>query len=138
MDNLSEEFIDSIITNLKILSIVQINEKLCIHKGHLQIDRDTGLQSIKRWFYRDSRDLVLNFIKELIRNINYLFTKVKSLEKDEQKWIITRILTEMDNIENGLNNLKTTYSIDPVTIVNIENIAIKIKEYSARGKKLIN
>ena len=138
MDNLSEEFIDSIITNLKILSIVQINEKLCIHKGHLQIDRDTGLQSIKRWFYRDSRDLILNFIKELIRNINYLFTKVKSLEKDEQKWIITRILSEMDNIENGLNNLKTTYSIDPVTIVNIENITIKIKEYSARGKKLIN
>ena len=138
MDNLSEEFIDSIITNLKILSIVQINEKLCIHKGHLQIDRDTGLQFIKRWFYRDSRDLVLNFIKELIRNINYLFTKVKSLEKDEQKWIITRILSEMDNIENGLNNLKTTYSIDPVTIVNIENITIKIKEYSARGKKLIN
>ena len=138
MDNLSEEFIDSIITNLKILSIVQINEKLCIHKGHLQIDRDTGLQSIKRWFYRDSRDLILNFIKELIRNINYLFTKVKSLEKDEQKWIITRILTEMDNIENGLNNLKTTYSIDPVTIVNIENITIKIKEYSSRGKKLIN
>ena len=119
MDNLSEEFIDSIITNLKILSIVQINEKLCIHKGHLQIDRDNGLQSIKRWFYRDSRDVVLNFIKELIRNINYLFTKVKSLEKDEQKWIITRILSEMDNIENGLNNLKTTYSIDPVTIVNI-------------------
>lgn len=138
MDNLSEEFIDSIITNLKILSIVQINEKLCIHKGHLQIDRDNGLQFIKRWFYRDSRDLVLNFIKELIRNINYLFTKVKSLEKDEQKWIITRILSEMDNIENGLNNLKTTYSIDPVTIVNIENINIKIKEYSARGKKLIN
>ena len=138
MDNLSEEFIDSIITNLKILSIVQINEKLCIHKGHLQIDRDTGIQFIKRWFYRDSRDLVLNFIKELIRNINYLFTKVKSLEKDEQKWIITRILSEMDNIENGLNNLKTTYSIDPVTIVNIENINIKIKEYSARGKKLIN
>lgn len=138
MDNLSEEFIDSIITNLKILGIVQINEKLCIHKGHLQIDRDTGLQSIKRWFYRDSRDLVLNFIKELIRNINYLFTKVKSLEKDEQKWIITRILSEMDNIENGLNNLKTTYSIDPVTIVNIENITTKIKEYSARGKKLIN
>jgi hypothetical protein len=138
MDNLSEEFIDSIITNLKILSIVQINEKLCIHKGHLQIDRDNGLQSIKRWFYRDSRDVVLNFIKELIRNINYLFTKVKSLEKDEQKWIITRILSEMDNIENGLNNLKTTYSIDPVTIVNIENITIKIKEYSARGKKLIN
>jgi hypothetical protein len=42
----------------------------------------------------------------------------------------------MESIENGLNNLKTTYSVDPVTIVTIENIIIKIKEYSLRGKRI--
>ena len=138
MDSLNEEFIDSIITNLKIISIIQINEKLCIHRGHLQIDRDNGLQGVKRWFNRDSRELVLNFIKELLRNINYLFTKVKSLDISEQVWITGRVLVEMDSVENGLNNLKTTYSFDPVTIANIENIIIKIREYSTRGRKLIN
>jgi hypothetical protein len=53
-------------------------------------------------------------------------------------WITGRVLVEMDSVENGLNNLKTTYSFDPVTIANIENIIIKIREYSTRGRKLIN
>ena len=136
MDSLNEEFIDSIITNLKIISIIQINEKLCITKGHLQIDKDSTLQGVKRWFNRDSREVVLNFIKELLKNINYLFNKVKTLDKDEQTWIVGRVLYEMESIENGLNNLKTTYSFDPVTIVTIENIIIKIKEYSLRGKRI--
>ena len=70
MDSLNGEFIDSIVTNLKIISIIQINEKLCIHKGHLQIDRDSTIQPLKRWFNRDSREVILNFIKELIKNIN--------------------------------------------------------------------
>ena len=138
MDSLNEEFIDSIITNLKIIGIVQINEKLYISKGHLQIDRDYSLQGIKRWFYKDSRELILNFIKELIKNINILFSKIKTLEKDEQVWITNRILVEMDSIENGLNNLKTTYSYDPVTIVTLDNILIKIREYSQRGRKIIS
>ena len=43
----------------------------------------------------------------------------------------------MDSTENGLNNLKTTYSFDPVTTVTIENIVIKLKEYSQRGRKLL-
>lgn len=137
MDSLNEEFIDSIVTNLKIISIIQINEKLCIHKGHLQIDRDSTIQPIKRWFNRDSREVILNFIKELIKNINSLFNKVKTLDKDEQIWIVGRILIEMDSTENGLNNLKTTYSFDPVTTVTIENIIIKLKEYSQRGRKLL-
>ena len=137
MDSLNEEFIDSIVTNLKIISIIQINEKLCIHKGHLQIDRDSTIQPLKRWFNRDSREVILNFIKELIKNINSLFNKVKTLDKDEQIWIVGRILIEMDSTENGLNNLKTTYSFDPVTTVTIENIVIKLKEYSQRGRKLL-
>ena len=137
MDSLNEEFIDSIVTNLKIISIIQINEKLCIHKGHLQIDRDSTIQPLKRWFNRDSREVILNFIKELIKNINSLFNKVKTLDKDEQIWIVGRILIEMDSTENGLNNLKTTYSFDPVTTVTIENIIIKLKEYSQRGRKLL-
>jgi hypothetical protein len=66
MESMNEDFIDSIITNLKIISIIQINEKLGIRKGHLVIDRDSNIQPIKRWFNRDSRDLVLNFIKDLI------------------------------------------------------------------------
>jgi hypothetical protein len=135
MDSINEEFIDSIITNLKIISILQINEKLGIRKGHLVIDRDSNIQSIKRWFNRDSRDIILNYIKDLVKNISTAFNKIKTLPHEDYTWNLSRILIEMDSIETGLNNLKTTYSDDPVTIAQIDNIIIKCRETMQRARK---
>ena len=124
MDSVNENFIDSIITNLKIIGILQINEKL-------------GLQFLKRWFFRDSRDIILNFIKELLRNILLTFNKIRLINHEDQVWILSRILLEMDSIENGLNNMKTTYSIDQVTNATIDNIIVKFKDSSQRGRKML-
>ena len=135
MDSINEEFIDTIITNLKIISIIQINEKLGIRKGHLIIDRDSNIQSIKRWFNRDSRDIILNYIKDLLKNISTAFNKIKTLPHEDYTWNLGRILIEMDSIESGLNNLKTTYSGDPVTIAQIDNIIIKCREIMQRARK---
>lgn len=38
-------------------------------------------------------------------------------------------------METGLNNLKTTYSDDPVTIAQIDNIIIKCRETMQRARK---
>jgi len=135
MDSINEEFIDSIITNLKIISIIQINEKLDISKGHLVVDRDSNIQSIKRWFNRDSRDIILNYIKDLLKNIGTALNKIKTLPHEDYTWNLSRILIEMDSIETGLNNLKTTYSDDPVTIAQIDNIIIKCREIMQRARK---
>ena len=43
----------------------------------------------------------------------------------------------MDSIENGLNNMKTTYSIDKVTNATIDNIIVKFKDSSQRGRKML-
>ena len=59
------DFIDSIIINLKIISLIQINEKLGIHNGHLCINKSSNVQFLRRWFNRYSRNLVLKFIKDL-------------------------------------------------------------------------
>jgi len=136
MDSINDDFIDSIITNLKIINIIQVNEKLCIRRGHLQIDKESNTQSIRRWINKDSRDNTLNFIKELIKNILVIFNKIKN-PTDSHIWIISRILIEMDTIENGLNNLKTTYLSDPVVTVGIDNFIIKLRELSQRGRKLL-
>ena len=137
MDSVNEDFIDSIITNLKIIGILQINEKLSIRHGHLHIDRDLGFQCVKRWFFRDSRNIILNFLKEIIRNILLTFNKIKSLNHEDQVWILSRIISEMNSIENGLNNMKTTYSIDPVTNVVIDNIIVKFKDTLVKGNKML-
>lgn len=156
---MNEEFIDNIITNLKIIGMIQINDKLSVRKGHLQLDKESGVQFVKRWFFRDSRSMTINYIKEIVRNMNILFSRIKlnnsnnnnlinihntnnntnimSYTNEDIIWIMSRILGEMEKVEVGLNNLKTTYSFDPVTIVMLENIINKLKELSNIGKGII-
>ena len=136
MDSMNEDFIDNIITNLKIISLVQINEKLSIRKGHLQIDISSNYQFIKRWLNRDSRDVILIYFKELIRNISLLFNKINTYSSFI--WVITRLLTEMEKAKDGILNLKTTYSDDPMMVAKFENILIKFNELINNGKQKLN
>lgn len=135
MDSMNEDFIDNIITNLKILNLINVNEKLCVRKGHLAIDT-TVLQFFVRWFNRDSRDVVLVFIKDLIKNITTLLQKISSYTESE--WLLTRLQTEMCGAEQGLQNLKTTYSFDQVTVVAYENIIVKFRELISQVNSKLN
>ena len=125
MDSVSENYMDSIITNLKILNIIHLNEKLSIRKGHLQIDKIL-FQSIIRWINKSSRDIIIIYLKDLIKNINVLIIKLKKYPNF--KWLLTKIFTEMDKSKLGLLNLQTTYATDPVTVVKFENIITKFNE----------
>jgi len=137
MNSMNEEFIDNLITNLKIISMIQINEKLCIRKGHLQIDTSSNFQFVKRWFFRDSRDMVLIYLRDLIRNITILFSKINEYSKDESLWILSRTLSELESSILGLGNLKTTYADDPYMMVTFDNLINKFKELTQKGRTLI-
>jgi hypothetical protein len=130
MESMNDENVDNIITNLKIISKVKVDEKLCIRKGHLQIDNSSNFQFLKRWYYRDSRDFILLFIKDLIRNISSVF------EKRHNIWAITGVLDEMENAKIGLVNLKTTYSTDCIMIAKFEHVASKFCEIMECGRKI--
>ena len=129
---MNEESIDNIITNLKIISLVKVDEKLSIRKGHLQIDNSSNFQFAKRWFHRDSRDIILLFIKDLIRNITLLFDKINCY--NDSLWILKRILLEMENAKIGLVNLRSTYLSDAVMVVKFENVSVKFCELINQGK----
>jgi hypothetical protein len=126
MDSMNDESIDNIITNLKIIGMIKVDEKLCIRKGHLQIDNSSNFQFLKRWFYRDSRDFILLFLKDLIRSIKNAFDKMYNYT--DHLWMIKMLIQEMENAKTGLLNLKTTYSSDSLMIVKFEHVSIKFCE----------
>jgi hypothetical protein len=128
MDIILEELVDKIIINLKIISILQIDDKLCIRKGNLQIDQDSNIRFIKRWFMRDTRDSILIFIRDIFRKINLI----------ENKKDFLRITLEFEKVEIGLENLKVTYSCDPVTIATIDNLITKLKSIDKNSEALCN
>jgi hypothetical protein len=135
---MNEEYIDNLITDLKIIGILQPNEKLNIRNCHLHIDRSSNFQFIKRWFYRDSRYVINVYIKDLIiKKILSVYDKIKEYSKSESVWILERILTELENANVGLNNLKLTYSNDPYMIATIENTLLKFKELCQKGRTMV-
>ena len=135
---MNEESIDIIITNLKIIAQLKLNEKLCIRKGHLYIDSSSNYQFIKRWFYRDSRDIILLYIKDLIHNIShFIYERSKDYSKSDCQWIFTRILMELENSEKGLTNLKRTYILDPYMVATIENTILKFNELLTKGRSIL-
>jgi hypothetical protein len=133
---MNEETVDLIITNIKVISQLNPNDKLCIRKGHLYIDTSSNFQFIKRWFHCDSRELILIYIHKLIKNVKIILEN-SQYNSDDRLWILTRVLTELENADHGLVNLKRTYSLDPYMIANIENISLKFKELSKYGRSFL-
>ena len=114
---LYEELVDNIITNLKILSLVNKDDKLCIRKGHLQIDKASYFRFIKRYYYSDSRYSTIEFLKNIINNIKGI---------KEIKQIISE--DSLHKIEIGINNLQISYSNDPIIIAILDNLLNKLKK----------
>ena len=110
----TEELIDSTITNLKIISAVQKNGRLCIRKGQLTLERDDHFQIIRRWVNKDSRELTLMHIKNTINNAIKLSKGLiqNLIQTDLRQWTIEKLIEEMQNCQGGLLNLKTTYNDD--------------------------
>ena len=117
-----EELTDNIITNLKIISMVQKNEKLCIRKGFLQIDKVSKFQFIKRFIFNDSRDNTLHYLKQLVMDIKIIIEINGGI-----------IVHDFDKIEIGINNLKVSYAQDPMIIASLDHIIKKIKKLIFRN-----
>lgn len=125
----SEEFVDDIMANLKVIGMLQKNGKLCVRKGKLAIDDEGHLQFVRRWLRRDSRDSVLMHMKNTITNaINV--SKVllnESKYHDLDKWTLMRLNEEMRGCELGIINLKTTYNGDAMMVASLDVLIERLK-----------
>jgi hypothetical protein len=118
----SDDHVDNIIMNLKIIGMVPKNGRLCIKKGSLTLEHDDQMQKIRRWFNKDSRESTMLHIRNTIMNATKLTKGVvsKQIDIELKDWVLTRIFTEMTNCQSGLTNLKTTYNDDSIMIANID------------------
>lgn len=138
----NEDQIDNIIMNLKIIGMVQKNGRLCVRKGSLTLEHDDHLQTIRRWFNKDTRDLTMMHIRSTIMNAIKLTKEImmkksefdiefkKNIQESEsiKDWRLIRILTEFNNCQTGLKNLKTTYNSDSIMIANIDVLLERLVE----------
>jgi hypothetical protein len=134
MNLINDSFIDDIITNLKIIGMIEKNNKLSIKNGHLKLDKIDNFQFLRRWFNRDSRDQTILFLKNIIKNVSELINRLDNFTESDKNWIIKRIVNELEKVEIGIKNLKVTYVDDSFILVNLDNILCKLKEIVRMNK----
>ena len=119
---IEQKFIDENILNLKIISKIRENDKLLTNNNLLAIDSPHLFQSINRWYNKESRNITIDKLNDILDG-TFAITKIlldqekkskiskDSLEEDNSQIFQTFIL-EMKNSLVGLENLKKTYSED--------------------------
>lgn len=124
-----DELVDKTMANLKLIGMIKKGEKVCLRKGQLNIEYVDRLQSFRRWFNKDSRDVSLIHIRNTINDAIKIAKGLVSntIQSDMKVWTVSALNQELRNCENGMQNLKTTYIDDPSFLANIEVLLDKCK-----------
>ena len=132
-----DEYVDRTMANLKLVGMVNKGAKLCVFKGQLNIETVDRLQSFRRWYHKDSREVTLIHIRNTINDAIKIAKGLISntIQSDLKIWTIGAINQELKNCENGLQNLKTTYIEDSSFVANMDVLIDKCKAQSDEIEK---
>ena len=101
-----DEFIDEILTSLKIIGSIKEGQKVCVRNGLLTLEQtSTGIQaSVKRWLFGDNRATTLHYIRNVVHNA----LSVAKMNADNA----AEIVNSMESVIIGLGRLEVTYTSD--------------------------
>ena len=117
-----ENTVHNIILDMKIITLIEPHGRLYIYKDRLAIEKTIFLQSIKRFIRGDSRNTVLQRIKQRVSELEYLLSN----KHIHELWLINELKLLIEPLKNGLTNLKLTYIEDSQTCVGIDMIIAQI------------
>lgn len=132
-----QNFNDKLLLNLKILSKIQKNGRICrSYDGIISLEHSTFYQSLKRFVNQDSRKQSISeinsIINECIECLHNIFNSKFMTHTNTPECVkgcdsIRLILEELDGAKNGIENLKFTYKIDANIESQLDIILVKIQ-----------
>ena len=121
---------DNLLINLKIIALLEKNDKISINDELIIIDHNTLFQGMKRWWFESNRMKGIIFIETLINTIdtNYktLIRKTKTTPANNK--LINTIQLYLTNAVDGLENMKLTYKDDKEYTSKIDTINYNIRQ----------
>ena len=114
----SEEFVDQVLTSLRVISMIKEGQKVKVRDGLLSLEtHSTGIiTGIRRWINRDNRVTTLRYI----RNAVIQGVSLYNTSKDE------RVKQGLMGALNGLTSLSVTYGDDAGVTAAIDVIRDRI------------
>ena len=115
-----DEFVDEILTSLKIVGSIKEGQKVCVRNGLLTLEyRSTGVwPAIKRAIYGDNREMTVRYIKNVVMNAISVIKVVKNPED------VIKLLGES---VTGLRRLEVTYTADVAIVSAIQVLVDRIE-----------
>jgi hypothetical protein len=128
--SLKIDTIDSILLNLKMISLIKPQDKLYLEDGLLKIDIPAMMQGIVRWINDYSRLKTMDDIEGLINATqSFVENNLKKQERSEEdNRECQKILVEVSKSIIGIQNLKITYTEDTFIQSKLDVISEKIDE----------
>lgn len=130
---LTDDFIDGTLANLKIIGMLQKNDKIKVYKGQICVDRgEESLQPLWRWLNRDSRDVSIVHLRNTVNNAMKIAHSIQTDGATRhvvnmQEWTLRRLVDEMQAAEIGLQNLRATYMCDGNTVAALDVLTERLK-----------
>lgn len=106
--NPGDEFVDQILTSLKIISMIKEGQKVCVRNGLLSLEpKSSGIRvAFRRWINNDNRSTTISYIKNVINNA------LDILKIHNETRTINKIKNSLSDCITGLSSLAVTYDTD--------------------------
>jgi hypothetical protein len=121
--------LEDIFVNLRLISKIEIGDKLIQNDKHINIDTSL-VQCVSRWLSGNNRADNINFINTILSKAFEYNDKLLNESTDDSAQLLLRLNNDLKNCINGLINLKQTYHFDKLIQseidVMIDNIRSKL------------
>lgn len=124
---------ERLLVDLHIISQLRPGQKLITQQGKLQIQRfePTWLNrcrySIARYWYGESRDHMLSYIKKVVEQTLHLLNLQPTDPIDrKQVWYHETLLSALQKARQGLTHLKETYAMDAAMVAEMDVLLLSV------------
>lgn len=128
----SEDFVDNVLANLRVMAMLNKNQKLCVRKGALTVDTQDLLQPVRRWLNSDSRDIIILHVRNTVSScMRIANTCIQQADRDGCKrhlaWTLESLRDAMQAADNGITNLKNTYIKDAMFVASLDVLVNRMR-----------
>jgi hypothetical protein len=118
-----EEFVDQILTSLKIISMIKEGQKVCVRNGLLSLESEsTGFRAaVRRWIHNDNRHSTLAYIKNVVNNALDV-CKIHTTHET-----VFKIKNSLCECLTGLGSLAVTYETDVPVVATLHVMQDRIQ-----------
>ena len=119
--------LNTLLTNLKVLSQIRQHERISTRTGNLiRIEAQDWMQPIRRWRNGESRTVNIDDMQQVIE---HAFEHLSNSHDDARNLILRqRLLNELQAACQGLDRLRTTYEHDSVIKARLDLLIDTIEE----------